>query len=50
MSHLGRSPERKLSRNNTPQVSLGLEVPGKAKAESGECPKILALNARLKQV
>ena len=45
--HLGRPPERFCG--GTPQVSSMVQVPGKAKAESDECPKIWALRARLKQ-
>ena len=44
--HLGRPPEPKPS-GDTPQVSSVVQVPGKAKAESDECPKIQALRARL---
>ena len=47
LGHLGRPPER--SCGATPQVSSVVQVPGKAKAESDECPKIQALRARLKQ-
>ena len=47
LGHLGRPPER--SCGGTPQVSSVVQVPGKAKAESDECPKIQALRARLKQ-
>ena len=46
ISHLGRPPEAKT--NGTPQVSSVVQVPGKAKAESDECPRIQALGARLK--
>ena len=48
LGHLGRPPELKLC-GGTPQVSSVVQVPGKAKAESDECPKIQALRARLKQ-
>ena len=47
LGHLGRPPEQ--SCGGTPQVSSVVQVPGKAKAESDECPKIQALRARLKQ-
>ena len=46
LRHLERPPERKPCRG-TPQVSSVVQVPGKAKAESEECPKIQALRARL---
>ena len=46
---LGRPLEPKPSGVATPQVSSVVQVPGKAKAESDECPKIQALRARLKQ-
>ena len=46
--HLGRPPELKPC-GGTPQVSSVVQVPGKAKAGSDECPKIQALRARLKQ-
>ena len=49
LGHLGRPPEPKPSGVATPQVSSVVEVPGKAKAESDDCPKIQALRARLKQ-
>ena len=49
MGHLGRPPEPKLKGNDTPQVSSVVQVPGKAKVESNECPKIQALRARLKE-
>ena len=49
MGHWGRPPESKLSGNDTPQVSSVVQLPGKAKAESDECPKIQALRARVKQ-
>ena len=49
MGHLGRPPEPKTSGVATPQVSSVVQVPGKAKAESDDCPKIQALRARLKQ-
>ena len=48
--HLGRPPEPKPSGVATPQVSSVVQVPGKAKAESDDCPKIQALRARLKRV
>ena len=49
LGHLGRPPEPKRSGVATPQVSSVVQVPGKAKAESDDCPKIQALRARLKQ-
>ena len=49
MGHSGRLPEPKGSGVATPQVSSLVQVPGKAKAESDECPKIQALWDRLKQ-
>ena len=49
LGHLGRPPEPKLSGVTTPQVSSVVQVPGKAKADSDEGPKIQALRARLKQ-
>ena len=49
LGHLGRPPEPKPSGVATPQVSSVVQVPGKAKAESDNCPKIQALRARLKQ-
>ena len=49
MGHLRRPPEPKTSGVATPQVSVVVQVPGKAKVESDECPKIQALRARLKQ-
>ena len=49
MGHFERTPERELSGNNTPQVTSVVQVPGKAKAESNERPKIQALRARLRQ-
>ena len=48
LGHLGRPPEPK-PWDGTPQVSSVVQVPGKAKAEFDECPKIQALRARLKQ-
>ena len=48
LGHLGRPSEAKPC-GVTPQVSSVVQVPGKAKAESDECPKIQALRARLKQ-
>ena len=35
--------------NASPQVSSVVQVPGKARAESDECPKVQALRARLKR-
>ena len=49
IGHLGRPPEPEPSAQGTPQVSSVVQVPGKAKGESDECPKIQALGARLKQ-
>ena len=49
LGHLERPPEPKPSGVATPQVSSVVQVPGKAKAESNDCPKIQALRARLKQ-
>ena len=49
MSHLRRLTEPKMSGVATPQVSSVVEVPGKAKAESDECPKIQVLRARQRQ-
>ena len=49
LGHLGRPPEPKSSGVATPQVSSVVQVPGKANAESDDCPKIQALRARLKQ-
>ena len=49
LGHLGRPPEPKPSGVATPQVTSVVQVPGKAKAESDDCPKIQALRARLKQ-
>ena len=49
LGHLGRPPEPKPSGVATPQVSSVVQVPGKAKAEYDDCPKIQALRARLKQ-
>ena len=48
LGHLGRPPELKPC-GGTPQVSSVVQVPGNAKAESDECPKIQALRAWLKQ-
>ena len=48
LGNLGRPPELKPC-GDTPQVSSVVRVPGKAKAESNECPRIQALRARLKQ-
>ena len=48
LGHLKRPPELK-PRGDTPQVSSVVQVPGKAKTASDECPKIQALRARLKQ-
>ena len=47
LGHLVRPPEQ--SCGGTPQISSVVQVPGKAKAESDDCPKIQALRARLKQ-
>ena len=47
LGHLARPPQR--SSGDTPQESSVVQVPGKAKAESDECPKIQALRARRKQ-
>ena len=47
LCHLGRQPERFCG--GTPRVSSVVQVPGKAKVESDECPKIQALRARLRQ-
>ena len=47
LGHLGRPPEPKLC-GDTPQVTSVVQVPGKAKAESDDCPKIQALRAGLK--
>ena len=49
LGHLGTPPEPKASGVTTPQVSSVVQVPGKAKAESDDCPKIQALRAKLKQ-
>ena len=49
LGHLGRPPEPKPSGVATPRVSSVVQVPGKAKAESDDCPKIQALRTRLKQ-
>ena len=49
MGHLGRPPDPKPSGVATPQASSVVQVPGKAKAESDDCPKIQELRARLKQ-
>ena len=49
LGYLGRPPESKASGVASPQVSSVVQVPGKAKAESDDCPKIQALRARLKQ-
>ena len=49
MGHLGTPAEPKRNGIATPQVSSVVQVPGKAKAESDECPKIQALRARLNQ-
>ena len=48
MGHLGRPKEPRARRNDTPQVLLGVEVPGRAKAESDESLKIQALRGTLK--
>ena len=49
MGHVGRLLEPKAIGNNSPQVSSVVQVPGKAHAESDDCPGILALRARLEQ-
>ena len=49
MGHLGRPQKPELGWNHAQQVSSVVQVPGEAKAESYECPKIQALRARLKQ-
>ena len=46
LGHLGRPPEPRASGVATPQVSSVVQEPGKAKAESDDCPKIQALRAR----
>ena len=46
---LGQTPRAEFAWKPTPQVSSVVQVPGKAKAESDECPKIQALRARQKQ-
>ena len=48
LGHLGRPSEPKPC-GGTPQVSSVVQVLGRAKAESNECPKIQARRARLKQ-
>ena len=48
LGHLGRPPEPKPC-GDTPQVSSVVQVPGKTKAKSDECPKIQAFRTRLKQ-
>ena len=47
LGYVGRPQELKPC-GDTPQVSSVVQVPGKAKAESDECPKIQALRARVK--
>ena len=47
LGNLGTPPERGCG--GTPQVSSVVQVPGKAKAEADECPRIHAWRARLKQ-
>ena len=49
IGHLGRPPEPKSRGNDTLQVSLVVQLPGTAKGESDECPKIQALRARPKE-
>ena len=49
MGLLGRPPELKKSGVATTQVSSVVQVPGKAKAQSNECPKIQAVRSSLKQ-
>ena len=49
MGQVRRPAELETSGIATPQVSSVVRVPGKAKAESDECPKIQAFRARLKQ-
>ena len=49
MGHLGRPPEPKPSGVATPQITLVVKLPSKAKAQSDECPKIQALWGMLKQ-
>ena len=49
LGHLRRPPGPKLRGNASLQVSSVVQMPGKAKAESDECPKVQALRARLKQ-
>ena len=39
MGHLGGPPDQKKSGVTTPQLSSVVRVPGKAKAESDQCPK-----------
>ena len=48
LGHLGRPQEPKPC-GGAPQVSSVVHVPGKAKAESDDCPKIQALRAGLEQ-
>ena len=49
MDHLEGHPKPKPSGSDTLQASSEVQVPGKAKAESDECPKIQPLRARLRQ-
>ena len=49
IGHLVRLPEPKASGIANPQVSSVVQVPGKAKAVSDECPKTQTLGSRLKQ-
>ena len=49
LGQLRRPPEPKSRSNPTQQVSPVIQAPGKAKAESDECPKIQALRTRPKQ-
>ena len=49
MGHLQRPPEPKTSGVATPQISSVVQVPGKAKAKTDECPNIEVLRAGLNQ-
>ena len=49
IGHLGRSPELRARANDTPQVCSVVPVPGRAKAESDESPRIQALRGTLKE-
>ena len=49
MGHFERPRKPKMSGVGASAVSSVVQVPGEAKAESDECPKIQALGARLKQ-